>query len=333
MIAFLTWEGISEVVTRQEFELKDRESEMAGTRSVGRIRRTIPVLLIFLAWTCAACAGSAEDMVLSEPAPESAPALAAGESSAAQPAADGGTEMRRTISNADVSLIVADAETALAEIERIATDLDGYVADVDVSKGRYDEMEALPLRGSMTLRVPSDSLDDAVDRMQALATDVNHLKINRQDVTDQYSDLDARLRNLRATEAELLALLTEVRQKPNAKVEDILAVHRSLTQIRGEIETLQGRKNLLDNQIDFSTIWVELIPDSVFRPIVEEPWSASGPVRNALRALVSTLQSLLTALIWALLYLTPLLLVILIPLAVLIGLVRLWIRRRRKDGT
>lgn len=303
---------------------------MAGTSSVGRIRRTVPVLLIFLAWTCAACAATAERMDSPEPAPESAPALAAGESSAAQREADGGTEMRQTIANANVSLIVADAETALADIERIATDLGGYVADVDVSKGRYDETEAL--RGSMTLRVPSDSLGDAVDRMQALATDVNYLKMNRQDVTDQYSDLDARLRNLRATEAELLALLTEVRQKPNAKVEDILAVHRSLTQIREEIETLQGRKNLLDNQIDFSTIWVELVPDSVFRPIVEKPWSASEPVRNALRALVSTLQGLLTALIWALLYLTPLLLVILVPLAVLIWLVRLWTRRRRKDG-
>ena len=145
--------------------------------------------------------------------------------------------------------------------------------------------------------------------------------------------MDARLRNLRATETELLALLTEVRARPNAKVEDILAVHRSLTQIREEIETLQGRKNLLDNRIEFSTVRVELIPDSVYRPIVEEPWSASGPVRNALRALVATLQGLLTALIWALLYLAPLLLVFLIPLAALIWMVRLWIRQRGKDGT
>ncbi|MCY4071953.1 MAG: DUF4349 domain-containing protein [Chloroflexi bacterium] len=296
-----------------------------------RIRQAIPLLLLFLAWTCAACAATAEDMDSSEPNPESIPAMAAGELDAAQRAADGGLERRQTLASANVSLIVADAETALEDIEQITTDLGGYVADVDVSNGRYDETEAL--RGSMTLRVPSDSLDDAVDQIQALATVVNNLKVNRQDVTDQYSDLDARLRNLRATEAELLALLTEVRQKPNAKVEDILAVHRSLTQIREEIETLQGRKNLLDNQIEFSTVKVELIPDSVFRPIVEGPWSASGPVRNALRALVATLQDLLTALIWALLYLTPLLLVILVPLAVLIWLVRLWIRRRRKDGT
>lgn len=202
---------------------------------------------------------------------------------------------------------------------------------INLSQGVSNGPESL--RGAMTLRVPSDSLDEALDRMQALATGVSDLKLNRQDVTDRYSDLDARLRNLRATETELLALLTEVRARPNAKVEDILAVHRSLTQIREEIETLQGRKNLLDNRIEFSTVRVELIPDSVYRPIVEVPWSASEPVRNALRALVATLQGLLTALIWALLYLAPLLLVFLIPLAALIWMVRLWIRQRRKDGT
>ena len=297
---------------------------------MGRIRRTIPVWLILLAWTCAACAPATAEMVFSDAAPESAPAIEDEDADTEQRAADSEAETRQTIARANVSLIVADTETALAGIEQITSDLGGYVADVDLSKGGYDETETLS--GSMTLRVPSDSLDEALDRMQALATDVNHLNVNRQDVTDQYSDLDARLRNLNATEIELLALLTEVREKTNAKVEDILAVHRSLTQIREEIETLQGRKNLLDNRIEFSTVRVELIPDSVDRPIVEEPWSASGPVRNALRALVATLQGLLTALIWALLYLAPLLLVFLIPLAALIWLVRLWIRRRRKDG-
>ena len=235
--------------------------------------------------------------------------MADAEAAAGQQATDGAGEPRQVIANANISLVVADAATALSGVEQIVSELGGYVADMDLSKGRYDESDVL--RGSLTLRVPSAGLEEALDLLQALATDVNYLNVNRQDVTDQYSDLDAQLRNLRATETELLALLTEVRERPNAKVEDILAVHRSLTQIRGEIEMLQGRKNLLDNQIDFSTIWVELIPDSVFRPIVEEPWSASGPVRNALRALVATLQGLLTALIWAVLYLTPLLLVFL----------------------
>ena len=296
---------------------------------MGRIRQLIPVLLVLVGLTCAGCAGASADRFETASFAESAPAMASEDSSAEQQEADGAVEMRQIIANANISLIVAKTETAMAGVEQIASDLGGYLSDVELSKGRYEQTEEL--RGSMTLRVPSDSLEEALERLQALATDVHYLNIERQDVTDQYSDLDARLRNLRATETELLALLTEVRERPNAKVEDILAVHRNLTQIREEIETLQGRKNLLDNQIGFSTVRVELIPDSINRPIVEEPWSANGPVRNALRALVATLQGLLTALIWAFLYLTPLLLVVLIPLAILIWLVRIWVGRRRKN--
>ncbi len=295
---------------------------------MGRIRLTISIVLFLIGIAFTGCGAGVSDMAVSESAAMSAPAMAEEEAYAAQQAADGAGESRQVIANANISLVVADTATALSGVEQVVSELGGYVADMDLSKGRYDESDVL--RGSLTLRVPSAGLEEALDLLQALATDVNYLNVNRQDVTDQYSDLDAQLRNLRATETELLALLTEVRERPNAKVEDILAVHRSLTEIREEIERLQGRKNLLDNQIDFSTIWVELIPDSVFRPIVEEPWSASGPVRNALRALVATLQGLLTALIWAVLYLTPLLLVFLIPLAVLIWLVRLWVGRRRK---
>lgn len=240
-------------------------------------------------------------------------------------------DSRKIVANANISLVVADTEAAVVGIETIASDAGGYVADVSLFKDSYGEGDVL--RGSMTVRVPTASLDKTLTGLQALATSVRNLNVSRQDVTDQYSDLDAQLRNLRATETELLALLTEVRQKPNAKVEDILEVHRSLMAIRQEIETIQGRKNLLDNQISLSTIWIEVIPDSVNRPIVEETWRASGPARNALRALVQTLQGLMTALIWAVLYLAPVLLVLLIPVAALIWMIRYLLgRRRRVDG-
>lgn len=250
--------------------------------------------------------------------------------------ATGGSEggladSRKIVANANISLVVADTEAAVLGIETIASDAGGYVADVSLFKDSYGEGDVL--RGSMTVRVPTASLDKTLTGLQALATSVRNLNVSRQDVTDQYSDLDAQLRNLRATETELLALLTEVRQKPNAKVEDILEVHRSLMAIRQEIETIQGRKNLLDNQISLSTVWIEVIPDSVNRPIVEETWRASGPARNALRALVQTLQGLMTALIWAVLYLAPVLLVLLIPVVALIWMIRYLLgRRRRVDG-
>ncbi len=233
---------------------------------------------------------------------------------------------RKIIANVDISLVVAETEAAVAQIEMMVAALGGYVAKADLSKSRYGEREVL--EGSLMLRVPAESLEDALESLQALATDVRNLNVNRQDVTEQYSDLEAQLHNLRATEKELLALLAEIRQKPTATAEDILAVYRSLTEIRGEIEILQGRKNLLDNQIGFSTIQVDLIPDAINRPIVEERWNVTRPVRNALRALVNSLQGLATALIWVLLYLTPLLLLFLLPLVVVAWLVRLWLRRR-----
>ena len=285
-------------------------------------------ILIFIVVLCAGCQARAmpsAEMALADADTSSSKQMEVG---AADESAGSLTDTRKIIANANVSLVVSDTEEAVEGIETIASDMGGYLADVELFKDSYGEAEVL--RGSLTLRVPAASLNDALTRLQALATDVRHLNVSRQDVTDQYSDLNAQLRNLRATETELLALLTEVRQKPNAKVEDILTVHRNLMQIREEIERLQGRKNLLDNQIGFSTIWIEVIPDSVNRPIVEEAWSASGPARNALRALVQTLQGLMTALIWAVLYLAPLLLVLLIPLAVLIWLARYLMKRRRK---
>lgn len=71
------------------------------------------------------------------------------------------------------------------------------------------------------------------------------------------------LRNLRATENEPRGMLTEVREKPNATPEDILAVDNRLTEIRGQIEQVQGRKNMLENLIGLSTIEVTLAPRRV----------------------------------------------------------------------
>ena len=290
-------------------------------------------VLTLVGFICAACARA---MPAADYMEESA--AAALESAPPEEMADGGADesassiadTRKIVANANISLVVADTDSAVVGIETIASDAGGYLADVNLSKESHGEVKTL--RGSMTLRVPAAALDEVVQRLQALATSVNYLNVSRQDVTDQFSDLDAQLRNLRATETELRALLTEVRQKPDAKVEDILEVHRTVTAIRQEIETLQGRKNVLDNQISLSTIWVELIPDSISLPIIEEPWRASGPARDALRALVQTLQGLTTGLIWAVVYLAPLLLVLLIPLAALFWLIRyLNVRRRRAD--
>jgi hypothetical protein len=147
-------------------------------------------------------------------------------------------------------------------------------------------------------------------------------------VTEEYTDLDARLRNLEATETELLELLTEVRER-TSKAEDVLAVHRELTSIRSQIEQLKGRMQYLEKMTAMATINVELIPDVLAKPIVVAGWRPTGTAANALRTLVKTLQFIVDAAIWIIIYVLPTLVVIAIPFFILWLVWRRW-RRGRK---
>jgi hypothetical protein len=232
---------------------------------------------------------------------------------------------RKVVATANMTLVVADTETMVDQIESILETAGGYIANTNLYKSSYGDAELL--RGSLTLRVPSEQLPAVMDQLRELAVDVRGENLNREDVTDQYSDVEAQLRNLRTTEEELRALLTEVREKPNATPEDIMAVYDSLTEIRGQIEQLQGRRNMLDNLVALSTLTIELIPDAINLPVVDDGWRPAVIVRDATRALVNTLAFLGSAAIWIGVYLIPLALLALIPLGLIVWLLR-WVLRR-----
>ncbi len=231
-------------------------------------------------------------------------------------------EERMIIWTGDVSLIVKDAEESLEEVEAIAKDLGGYV--VNSSSWYQDEQ----LRARLTIRVPAGEFDAAMSRLKELAIRVENRNISTQDVTEEYTDLDARLRNLEATETELLELLTEVRER-TSKAEDVLAVHREVSNIRGQIEQVKGRMQYLEKMTAMATINVELIPDVLAKPIVVAGWRPTGTAANALRTLVRTLQRIVDAALWLIIYVLPTLVVIAIPFVILWAIWRRW-RRRKK---
>jgi len=222
----------------------------------------------------------------------------------------------------DISLIGKDAEESLEEAEAIAKDLGGYVVN---SSSWYQEEQ---LRARLTIRVPSEGFDTAMARLKELAIKVETRNVSTQDVTEEYTDLGSRLRNLEATETELLELLTEVRERTR-KAEDVLAVHRELSNIRGQIEQIKGRMQYLEKMTAMATINIELIPDVLAKPIVVAGWQPSGTAANALRTLVRTFQRIVDAAIWLVIYVLPTLAVIAIPFFIL-WLIWRRLRRRRK---
>jgi hypothetical protein len=236
----------------------------------------------------------------------------------------GGFNSERMIIRAgELVLVVQDTETSLVEIRDIATSLGGFVDNTNLWRANDQ------LRGTVTIRVPADSFDAAMDQIKDQAIKVERENVSGQDVTEEYTDLSARLRNLEATEEELLALLTEVREKTR-RAEDVLAVHRELTNIRGQIEQIKGRMQYLERLTALSTIHVDLIPEEEIT-IVEEGWQPLNTLRAALNALVSAGQFLVEAAIWVIAFALPLLLLLVLPLLIIWWVWRRW-RRRSNDS-
>lgn len=247
---------------------------------------------------------------------------------------------RKIIGRATLELVVEDTAGVVTQIKQLMDVVGGYVANANLYRTTVNDKEYL--QGTLNLRVPTVQMDAALTKLERLGQEARAQNFSREDVTDQYTDLDAQLRNLKATEDELRALLSEVRKKPNARPDDILAVHRNVTEIRGQIEQLQGRKNMLDNLIDLATIDVTLTPHIVAQPVVtptpvpEKGWQPLTVARAASLDLVRTFQGFANVGIWLVIYFVPVVAMVCMPVALLYllwrAVVSRWQRRSLVSG-
>ena len=204
---------------------------------------------------------------------------------------------RKIVRNGYIVLEVNDITVALNGVTALAKDMDGYV----VSSNKSGDQDIT--YGQISIRVPSDRFDEAFDRLRQLAVNVPNENTNSQDVTEEYIDLQAQLRNREATEAQYLELL-----KKAEKVEDILAIQRELSNVRGEIEQLKGRIQYIDRTSDMALIDVNL---QKVKPIGGTAWSALETLKSAARGLVSFGKGLADVLIWVAIF-SPVWIIILV---------------------
>ena len=161
------------------------------------------------------------------------------------------TTQRRIISNASVSIEVEAVESAIDQVGSIAIGLGGFVEHLS-SFGSDENQQA-----NMTLRVPQDQFFTAVDRIEGLGK-VRARNLGSEDVSEQFIDLEARLKSSLREEESLLSLLERANQ-----VSEILTIERELSRVRTDIERVQGQLNFLERRVDLATISVSLFrPDS-----------------------------------------------------------------------
>lgn len=175
-------------------------------------------------------------------------AQAAFDQSAPAPLPESRLPGRMVIKTATLNLEISIYAEAFAQIQKIAAQYGGYL--ISASTQTHDNNIQ---SGNLTIRIEAKNFDAALQDLKKIARKVEQESVQGNDVTEEFYDLTARLENKRKAEKRYQEILATAK---NTK--DILEVEQALTNVREEIERMEGRKRFLDDQVSLSTINVSL---------------------------------------------------------------------------
>jgi hypothetical protein len=190
-------------------------------------------------------------------------------------------QFRRVIRTGHVAIEIEKFDDAARRLLAITEGAGGFIAD-----SSYTDSGGTP-RGTFVIRVPAARFADVMRQVEGLGT-VQRRQISGQDVTEEFVDLEARVRNLERQEARLLTFMDRA-----TKIPDLMAIENEVGRVRGEIERITGRLRFLSNKIDLATIQAE---------VVQKPAKSSGgfwdfdrTITRLRAAFLNTVRQLLAA--------------------------------------
>ncbi|MBI2469344.1 MAG: DUF4349 domain-containing protein [Candidatus Rokubacteria bacterium] len=155
---------------------------------------------------------------------------------------------RRVLRQATFDIELGDVEGAIARLTELVEAAGGYVADTQTHADG-----AGVLRATVTAYVPPAAFSRTVRDLEPLGR-ITARRIAGQDVSEEFVDLEARVRNLERHEAQLLGFMARAQ-----KVTDLLALETELARVRGEIERLTGRLRFLRARTEMAAVRVNLV--------------------------------------------------------------------------
>ena len=206
-----------------------------------------------------------------------------------------GSQERMVIQTASLRVSVADTVEAMRSTSNLAKQLGGYV----VSTERYTDTTYNNVSYAhtyITIRVPSAKLEQAMEEVRQLsATGKDGIlseSLSGQDVTSDFVDSNSRLRNLKAAEDQLVVLMENTED-----LEATMSVFRELTEIRSQIEVLEGHIKYLQESSDLSSLSVDFVAEASLKPIEIGGWKPQGVVKESIERLVRSFQDIVDFLI------------------------------------
>lgn len=245
-----------------------------------------------------------------------------------QRADDDGSDLKDSttiVYTGSLELVVTDLQAALERAQAGIETLGGYVGASTASADR----DGNGARATVTYRIPSGRWSDGLKALRALAAEVVFEETSATDVADQLIDLEARLRTLRASETALQDIAAK-----SAKVTDLLEVERRLTEVRGQIESMDAQRAAIADRAAYGTLVTSFGTDVAAVSQAADEWDPAREVDQATATLLSSLQGLASGLIWFGIVWLP----FLAALAVILLLIRAAYRRYTRrhphaDGT
>lgn len=236
---------------------------------------------------------------------------------------------RKILRNADLQLEVTDPAVAQRQIASMAESLGGFVVTSESKQRDGGDPAKQELVVSLVLRVPALQFNSALEQIRATATRVILDKTTGQDVTEEFIDLEARIKTQKALELQFLEIM-----KQASKVPDALEVQRQIAEVRTEIEKLEGRRRFLENRASLSTINISL------QTPVAIAVNTSGFRRNIKEAVTDSLKvasEIVLFLIRFVIVMIPILILVILPGALVARYVlrraRLWNPAREIEST
>lgn len=229
---------------------------------------------------------------------------------------DAATTERKLSVSYSLSLDVKDINKTLESIAWEVKQMTGYVEGQTTDTPREGEKSAW-----ITVRVPEARADEALAKFRGMASVVRSVTQGSVDLTAPIMDNEVRLKNLLASETEMRNLLSRA-----TKIDDILQIQNQLTQMRSEIESLQGQTRYYDQQTNYTLFTISLSEEPVV--LLDRGTLQPGGIwSSAVNTLLSMGNVILSGLIYFVVVAVPLLVVYGLILYVVFVLVRMVVRR------
>jgi Domain of unknown function (DUF4349) len=300
--------------------------DTSGRRSTGLLVTLIASIVLIVA----ACSGSASQILSTVGGPiegDAGAAMTAGPVAApgsndSRSASGGGSSTDnapaalrddlKIVYTGSLQLVVDDLQPALARAKAAVTAAGGYVG---ASQESNDGDRPV---ATITYRIPASRWEDTIDTLRGLATKVVAEETQAAEVGSQIVDLDARIKNLRASEAALQDIA-----KGAGKISDLIEVQAQLTDVRGQIEQLDAQRTQLNDQVSYGTLVTTFGLEVVAVQETAKGWDPSKDVDSATATLIGLGQTVVSAGIWFAIVWLPIILLVLV-----VAVVMRWLFRR-----